>query len=84
MAEYIPSNHVQEDVMAFLLTSPTPQEIIAFHASDEAQVRLRYLLEANRNGTLSDTERAELDDATYTNRFVMRLKAKARQMLKNA
>lgn len=83
MTDFAPSSNIQDDVMTFLLTAPTPEEIIAFHASDVAQERLRYLLDANRNGTLSDSERLELDDAMYTNRFVMRLKAKARKALKS-
>lgn len=78
MTDFAPSSSIQDDVMAFLLTSPAPEQIIAFHASEEAQERLRYLLDVNRNGILSDSERLELDEAMYTNRFFMRLKAKAR------
>lgn len=83
MTDFVPSSSVQDDVMTFLLTAPSPEQIIAFHASDEAQERLRYLLDINRNGTLSDSERAELDDAMYINRFVTRLKAKAHKVLQN-
>jgi hypothetical protein len=77
MTENAPSANIQEEVMAFLLTSPTPQDIIDFHASDAAQSRLRYLLEVNREGTLSDAERTELDDASQINHFMILLKAKA-------
>lgn len=83
MTDFAPSSSIQDDVMTFLLTSPTPEQIIVFHASDEAQERLRYLLDANREAVLSDNERAELDEAMYTNRFFMRLKAKARKALQN-
>lgn len=83
MTDFAPSSSIQDDVMTFLLTSHHPEQIIAFHASDEAQERLRYLLDANREGILSDTERAELDEAMYTNRFFMRLKARAHKALKN-
>ena len=68
--------------MAFLLTSPTPQQIIAFRASDEAQERLRYLLDANRNGTLTDDEASELDEASNVNHFMMGLKARAHKAIK--
>lgn len=54
MSEIAPPASVQDEVMEFLLTSPSPQQIIDFHASDVAQERLRYLLEANRNGTLTE------------------------------
>ena len=63
--------------MAFLLSSPTPQQIIDFRASDAAQHRLRHLLDANRNGTLTPEEAAELDVASNVNQFMMTLKAKA-------
>jgi hypothetical protein len=81
MTDYAPSASVQEEVLTFLLSAPTPQQIIDFHASDTAQERLRYLLEANRQGTLSPAERAELDEASQINHFVMRLKAKAHETL---
>jgi hypothetical protein len=72
---------IQDEVLTFLLSSPTPQQIIGFRASDAAQERLRYLLEANRQGTLTDAERAELDEASQMNHFVMLLKARAYQSI---
>ena len=76
------STSIQEEVLTFLLLSPTPHEIISFRASDAAQERLRYLLDANRQGVLTDAERAELDEASQMNHFVMRLKARAHQAAK--
>jgi hypothetical protein len=84
MTDYAPSASVQEEVLTFLLSSPTPQRIIDFHASETAQERLRYLLEANRQGTLNDEERAELDEANHMNHFIMLLKAKAHQTIQSA
>lgn len=78
----ITSTSIQEEVLTFLLSSPTPHEIISFGASDAAQERLRYLLDANRQGALTDAERAELDEASQMNHFVMRLKARAHQATK--
>lgn len=75
---------IQDEVLTFLLSAPTPQQIIAFHASDTAQLRLRELLDANRNGTLSPSEEAELEEASQLNHFVILLKAKARQVLDHA
>ncbi len=79
MTDYAPSASIQDEVLRFLLSSPTPQQIMAFHASDVAQERLRYLLDANRNGVLSDSERGELEEASQINHFVLLLKAKAHQ-----
>ena len=81
MTDYTPSATIQDEVLGFLLSSPTPQQIIAFHASDIAQARLRALLDANRSGTLTDSERAELEEASQINHFVTLLKAKAHQTL---
>ncbi|MEL6524297.1 MAG: hypothetical protein AAFQ07_01185 [Chloroflexota bacterium] len=83
MTDYTPSTSIQDDVLSFLMTSPSPDDIIAFHASDVAQHRLQYLLDANRDGTLSDDERAELEEASQMNHFVMLLKARAHQTKKN-
>lgn len=77
MTDFAPSTGIQDEVMTFLLSSPTPQEIIEFRASDAAQHRLRYLLDANRNGILTPEEADELEVASNVNHFMMRLKAKA-------
>lgn len=80
----VTSSSIQEEVLTFLLSSPTPQQIVAFRASDAAQERLGYLLEANRQGALTDAERAELDEASQMNHFIIRLKAKAHQAIQSA
>lgn len=81
MTDYTGSATIQEEVLTFLLSSPTPEQIIAFHASDSAQARLRNLLDSNRSGTLTSDERAELEEASQINHFVTLLKAKAHQTL---
>ena len=78
-----PPASIQEEVLAFLLAAPTPQQIIDFHASELAQERLRHLLDANREGTLSPDERAELDEASQMNHFIVLLKAKAHKTLQS-
>lgn len=77
MTDFAPTMNIRDEAMAFLLTSPTPQQIIDFRASDVAQQRLRYLLDANRNDALTPEEEAELEDASNVNHFMMGLKAKA-------
>ncbi|MBZ0293659.1 MAG: hypothetical protein K8L99_13915 [Anaerolineae bacterium] len=81
MMDFAPPASIQNEVMAFLLSSPTPQQIIEFRASDTAQQRLRYLLDANRNETLTPEEEAELDEASNINQFMMTLKAEAYKAL---
>lgn len=78
MTDLAPPLDIQDEIMAFLLSSPTPQQIIDFRASTGAQQRLRYLLDTNRHGTLTPEEASELDVASNVNQFMMTLKAKAR------
>ena len=83
MTDFAPSANIQDEVLSFLLSAPTPEDVIAFHASETAQMRLRYLLDANRNGTLSDMERAELDEASQIDHLMILLKAKALKALQS-
>jgi hypothetical protein len=48
-------------VLDFLLARPTPEAIASFKVSDSSQMRLRKLLDKNREGSLSEIENAELD-----------------------
>ena len=70
---------VYEEVYRFLVSSPSPEQIIAFRASDEVQSRVRHLLAANQDGKLSEDERIELDEFQHINHFVSMLKIYARQ-----
>lgn len=81
MTDFAPPASIQDEVVAFLLSSPTPQQIIEFRASEAAQQRLRYLLDANRNDSLTPEELAELDEASSINQFMMTLKAEAYKAL---
>jgi len=65
------------EVLDFLVTRPTPQEIIAFKVSAEAQERIRTLLDKNRDGRLTETETAELDLYEQLEHMMILLKAKA-------
>ena len=70
-----------DEVLDFLLSQPTPEQVIQLHASDAAQERLRYLLDGSENNTLMDAERAELDAYIQLDNLVARLKIRAREKL---
>jgi hypothetical protein len=70
-----------DEVIDFLLSQPTPEQVIELRASDEAQERLRYLLDASRSNTLNDAERAELDAYIELDNLVARLKIRAHEKL---
>lgn len=74
-------NNPVDEVLDFLLSQPTPEEVIALRASEAAQERLRYLLDGNRNNVLNDAERAELENYLHLDNLVSRLKARARLKL---
>ncbi len=52
---------VYQEIIDFLIQSPTPEEITKFKVSQQAQNRLEILLTKNREKTLTVEENAELD-----------------------
>jgi hypothetical protein len=74
---------ITDEVLDFLISAPTPEQIIAFHASETAQERLRMLLDSNRNGTLTAEGKAELDEMSQMNHLVTLIKTRAMKVLKD-
>lgn len=81
MAINAPPHAPADEVMDFLLSGPTPEQVLALRPSEAAQERLRYLLDGNRTNTLNDAERAELEAYSQLEHFVRRLKVRAREKL---
>jgi hypothetical protein len=50
------------EVLEFLAQGPTPEEVLAYHASARAQQRLQRLLALNAAGLLGEDEQQELDE----------------------
>jgi hypothetical protein len=74
---------ITDEVLDFLVSGPTPEQIIVFHASERAQDRLRTLLDINRSGTLTAEQMAELDEMNRINHFFTLIKARAMKLLKD-
>jgi len=72
---------VFREMMDFLISSPTPEKIIAFKISSSAQERLEDLLDKNREDGLTNDEVAELDIYERVNQLLILLKAHARLAL---
>src|ERR1043166_48631 len=70
---------VFEEMIDFLISSPTRDQIITYKVSSRAQERLAELLDKNREEGLSDAENAELDAYEQVD-YVMSL-MKAREHL---
>ncbi|MFZ1397291.1 MAG: hypothetical protein WAS33_10360 [Candidatus Promineifilaceae bacterium] len=63
------------EVIQFLAQNPTPQEVIDYHISAQAQARLQRLLVLNESGILSEDEQLELDELERLEHIVVMLKA---------
>ncbi len=63
-----------DEVVDFLTSEPTPEQILAFRPSELVQERINYLLDANRNSSLSSIEQGELDEFEEIEHFMRRLK----------
>ena len=69
------------EVADLILSTPTPEQIIAFKPSDRSEDRLSELLSLNRQGTLSASDRAELDQYLWVNHLMNMLKIRVRQKM---
>ena len=77
----IPSAILFDDVIDFLASAPTSEQIIAFEPPESLKQRLAYLLEQNRHDVLSSEERSELDEFLRMDHFMNMLKLRAREKL---
>ncbi|MCI0713849.1 MAG: hypothetical protein L0154_27070 [Chloroflexi bacterium] len=79
----IPTRTVFDEITDFLVTEPSPQEIIAYHLPDDLQQRADYLAELNGEDQLTPSEREELDEFLKVNRIFSLLKTKMKRKLKH-
>lgn len=73
-----------EEFYALIAQKMTPQEILEFKASPEAQLRAHELLDKNNAGTITDVEIEELDRIVQFERMFAILKARALKALKQS
>jgi hypothetical protein len=85
LREITPAEYgLHNEIIKFLASGPTPQEIIAFHPSEDVSGRVNELLDKNREGILTATERAELDQYETLDYLITLVKAQARLHLAQA
>ncbi len=72
------------ELIEFRSREPSPQEVLAYHASERAQERLRRLLALNQAGLLGESEQRELDELERLEHIVVMLKAQAAERLQAA
>ncbi|MFN8374581.1 MAG: hypothetical protein U0694_17095 [Anaerolineae bacterium] len=74
-------NPLFDEVLEFLASTPTPNDIVAFQPSDVLQQRASALLEKKRQDALSTVEASELEEFARLNQFMSMLKIRARKKL---
>jgi HKD family nuclease len=74
-AELLP---MYAEVLDFLVTRPTFEQIMAFKVSERSQIRLRELLDKNRSMSLTSSEIAELNMNEQLDTLMTLLKVRAR------
>lgn len=67
------------EILDFMVSSPTPEDIIAFKPSPNLEDRLTKLLTKNKQDSLTDDEHKELEAFLQLNHFMNMLKIRARQ-----
>ena len=72
---------VYTEIIDFIAGGTTPQEVVDFRPSLEAQQRVAALMERERADDLSREEKAELDHFVELEHILRMAKARARQVL---
>lgn len=70
-----------DDILQFLASKPTLEQIIAFQPSEALQKRFETLVSHNSEETITPEMRGELDEILRMHHFMNRLRLQARQKL---
>lgn len=70
-----PASETAAEIIDFLLSSPSAEEMMAYHSSERSQSRVRRLLALNEAGLLSEAEARELDELERIEHIMITLKA---------
>ncbi len=70
-------NTIHQEVGGFLFSTLTPEQVLAYKPSEEAEVRLEELIARDKRDGLLPDERNELDRMVESTRLLMMAKADA-------
>ncbi|HLI05569.1 MAG TPA: hypothetical protein VKV40_03280 [Ktedonobacteraceae bacterium] len=70
------------EIARFLAHHPTPEQIVAFHPSPEVAERAYKLIHTERDGSLSEEERQELESYLVIEYLMELVKLEAHQQLR--
>ena len=65
------------EILGFLASNPTPEDIQAFQSNPEIQTRLRLILDRNTTGTIAPNETLELDEYEEIEHLMIMLNKKS-------
>ena len=71
------------DIITFMIAGKTPEEIIAFKASDGLNQRMLELITKEKANTISEGEKKELDQYMWLEHLMRLAKARAKKALKS-
>ena len=69
------------EIIDFIAAGTTPEAVVKYHPSGEAQRRVAELMDVERQGNLSSEEKAELDHFIELEHILRMAKARALQIL---
>lgn len=70
-----------DSLVNLLTSSPKPADVLAYKVPVGLQERASFLLEKNREGTLTEAEKEELDQFVFIEHIFRMAKARARIQL---
>lgn len=76
-----PATETLTEIILFLSTNPSAQEVCNYHVSERAQKRLQYLLALNRAALLGEPEQRELDEMEKMEQIMIMYKARIAKQL---
>jgi len=68
-----------EEIIDFIAAGTTPETVVAFRPSPQAQQRVRELIQRRDDGVLSPDEESELEDYLQLEHLMVMAKARAQQ-----
>lgn len=78
----VPEKTAKDVLTDFLASAPSIEEIVAYRLPDQLQARAHFLLEKNRQGSLTADERLEMEEFRQLDHLLTLVKAKARLRIK--
>ena len=69
------------EIIEFIATGTTPEGVVGFRPSSEAQHRITELIEREKSSDLSPDEKSELDHFMELEHILRMAKARARQII---